>query len=58
MIDESTTYVGALSLEELESQLAEPIPARELMGGCGRCDRGLRVSVSVCLSLGASVKIG
>ncbi len=58
MINESTTYAGALTLEELESQLAEPLPARELMGGCRRCDGGLSVSVSVCISLGASVKIG
>jgi hypothetical protein len=42
-----------LSVEELEDQLAEQLPARELMGGCCRsCGCGPSISVSVHLAVG------
>jgi hypothetical protein len=57
MINDATIDAPTLTLDELESQLAEPLPARELMGYCGGCD-GLRVSLSLCLSVGVGVRIG
>ena len=51
-----STMDAPLTLDELDSQLAEPLPARELMGGCGGCDGGLTVSITVCLSLGVKIR--